>query len=235
MKTYWDYSYQERAALSEENVKSLLDVELMTKGVKKPTPPVLVEVPKSPVGAKQKFYGVVAKGKYGSDEHFGVCFSTIEAAQKFQELLPLRRDYDYEVGSEFEYVVPITGMALEVIELYGQEQINEFRCELKSRKAKTESNDQATREFKKACEQSESVTKHVWEDWCRQLDRRERLQRITKTFHEYLHLTSNDAPLALTFLEKAYGGDEIAEARQWFPDSIWQRPELAEATEKEAV
>ena len=41
MKTYWDYSEKERAKLTEEEIKELLDVELMTKGIKKITAPEL--------------------------------------------------------------------------------------------------------------------------------------------------------------------------------------------------
>lgn len=220
MQTYWDYTEQERAVLTEEEVKSLLDVELMTKGVKKPVAPTLAEVPKSPVGERRKYYGLVGKGKYGTDEHFSVCFDSIDRAEAFLALQPLRRDYDYEVGHEFEYAVPVTDAKIDLVPLYALDQINEFRSELKNRKAKTEANNKALSEFTKASEKAENVTKGVWEDWFRQRETHATLKGIVDTYQEYLRLTENNSDLALTFLGKAHRLEHIEEARQWFPNTI---------------
>lgn len=220
MKTYWDYSEQERAGLTEDQVKSLLDVELMTKGIKRPEPPVLADIPKSPLGERQKFYSLSAKGKYGSDEHFNICFPSIETAQRFGELCPLRRDYDYEVGSEFEYVTPVGEYKLEVVELYGLDQINTFRSELKNRKAKSESNQKASQAFADASKKADEVTKHVWDDWYRQRQTLTAMASVVKTYNEYVTLTGGDIGLALTFLGKAHDSGTIQEAMEWFPNSI---------------
>lgn len=220
MKTYWDYTDQEQANMTEETVKSLMDVELMTKGVKSAKSPVLMDVPKSPLGQKRKFYSVLGKGRYGSDEAFGVCFETMESARAFMDLLPQRRDYDYEVGSEFEYCMPVTDMKIEVVELYSRAAINEFRSELKSRKAKQEANEKAQAEFNKACEASEKITAHVWEDWSSKRQTLADLRSIAATYREYLRLTENQSDLALTFLAKVHSPKEIQKAREWFPDEI---------------
>lgn len=224
MKTYWDYTDKEQAEMQEEQVRALLDVELMTHGVKKPVAPTLVEVPKCPLGDKQKRFAIHAKGKYGSDERFDVLFNTIEQAQAFIDLCPSIADYDYEVGSEFHYLKPVTGAKIAAEDFYTEEQISEFRSELKNRKAKTEANATAQSEYQKACQKAEKITNGVWSDWfAKQAIRRDMLE-IVSTFKQYTSLAGGNAAIAITFLAKAYTPENIAQAREWFPNELPAEP-----------
>lgn len=220
MKTYWDHEEQERASLTDSDVQLLLDVELMKEGVKKPIAPKLTEVPKSPLGARQRLFGIEGKSKYGSDESLGICFATPEAAQAFIDLCPLKSDYDYEIGSEFRYCIPLKDAKIVSEELYGLDQINEFRSTLKQRKALSEENQRQQSEFTSASQKAEKVTENVWKDWYRCKAKRDSLASVISTYGEYLKLTSGDGSLALTFLEKIHNGGEIQQAREWFPNSL---------------
>jgi hypothetical protein len=161
VKTYWDFTEQERAEMTAETVTALLDVELMEKGVRKPKPPELKLVPESPLGPRKKFYTLSGNGKYGTDVTFDLAFPTIEQAQKFMELSPVNRDYDYEVGTEFHYAKPVGEMSIGVEELYTIDQVNEFRSALKNRKAAMEHNQKAQSAYNEAASKSEKVTQGV--------------------------------------------------------------------------
>lgn len=219
MKTYWDYSEKERSEMSRDDVSKLIDFELMTAGVLKPVSPKLTEVESVPVGGKVKFYGIRAKGNYGSDENLGICFATIDEANKFMELNPLVRDYDYEVGSEFAYVKPVADRSIMVDELYTLEQINQFRSQLKQRKAATEENQKLTSKFNEESSKADNATKGVWSDWYSCQSKQRKLSGIVATFKEYSNMTG-DSQMALKFLRKAHALGDIVEARAWFTDEI---------------
>jgi len=223
MKTYWDYTDQERSELPEVTVIELLRVELMVAGVASPKPPVLLDVPESPLGGRKKYFGVVGKSRYGSDEFLDPVFETPEKAQAFLDMLACRRGYDYEIGTDTEYAIPITDAKIQQVELYSLDQINSFRSELKNRKAKSEANAKAQSEFTEASNKAEKVTERVWEDWNKQRQMRQSLREIVSRFSEYVGLTGGEEQTALKFLRKANSIYEIQAAREWFPGMI---PEL---------
>jgi hypothetical protein len=220
MKTYWDFTEIERSNLTEAEVGSLLDVELMKEGVKKPEPPKLTEVPKSPLGTKGRYFGVQTKSKYGSDEMLHISFATAELAQAFIDLNPLKSDYDYEVGSEFRYALPLQDASIVSEELYTLDQINQHRSSLKQRKALSEENQRLTSEFTKQSALAERITDEVWKDWYSVRAKSDDLKSIISTFNQYSKLTQGDAGMALAFLAKVNSHAEINEAREWFPGSI---------------
>jgi len=220
MKTYWDYSEQERAALTSEQVEALMDAELMTKGVLKPVAPKLHVIPASPLGDKITVFGIRGKSKYGSDEHVGICFETAELAAKFLELKPMIRDNDYEVGSEFHYAKALSDTNITSETLYSMEQINTHRSSLKNRKSKSEENDKLTSAFAKACKASEDVTRGVWSDWHELQSRKQELEKVIVTFKEYLNMTENNGVLAMNFLRKVFDNHTIKEADEWFPNQL---------------
>lgn len=220
MKTYWDHTEQERSQLTEDEIKSMLDVALMTEGVKKPIAPTLKEVPKSPLGERKRVFGIEAKSKYGSEQSVGIVFPTLEAAQAFIDLNPMKDDYDYEVGSEFRYFVPLQDAKITTTDLYAMDQINEFRSSLKHRKALSEENQRLSSEFAKASSLSEKITDGIWADYYKCKAKHDTLRGIIATFDDYVKLTSGDKSLALEFLKKVTTGEEIEEVNQWFPGSI---------------
>lgn len=220
MKNYWDYSIQERSELTEDQIKALLDVELMTHGALKPVAPVLKEVGESPLGEQATYYSMEGKDKYGGRARLDICFATLEQATKFLALKPLIRDYDYEVGSDYYFAKPVLEGAIAPEQLYTQEQINTHRSTMKQRKAIKEENERKTSEFQKACSASAKITDGVWKDYYASQAKRSKMRGVVDTFNEYLKLTSDDRKLALTFLAKAFDAETIAEAREWFPEAL---------------
>ena len=216
MKTYWDYSDKERSELTEQQVTSLLDVEMMEKGVLKPVPPILapISTPDS-IGVRRQYFGVKGKGKYGSDESLGICFETVEQAVAFLALKPLKEDYEYDVGSDYRYAKPVSEMAIETSELFAYETIMAAQSGLKKNKAARDENSRLQSEYQKACDTANKVTEKVWENWHKVRATRSELSRVVATFKEYETLTGK-RNLALTFLAKIFNQETIQEAREWF-------------------
>lgn len=235
MKTYWDYTEQERSLLTEEQVAALLNLELMSKGVVRPMPPALqpIVTPES-LGGKRQCFAVSGKSKYGTDEVFPLAFSSADDVQKFMALNPVKIDYDYEVGTEYKYAMPLSDASISVCELYPYETINAAKVELKRNKAAADSNRKLQEAYEKACKDVDLATSGVWEDWNRCRNERAQMERIVSTFNDYAKLTNGDQFMALGFLEKAYSRDNISNACEWFPSEIPSHPKCVDVPQSEA-
>lgn len=221
MKTYWDYNEQERAALTEQQVNSLLDVELMEKGVLKPVAPTLIPIvePKD-IGERKQFYGVEFRGKYGSDEDSRMVFASMDEAKAFMALNPLVADYNYEAGSDYTYAMSLADAKITVKSLFCYEDINRVISLLKKNKSAVEENRSAESKYSEALRIASGVTDGVWKDWYDQRGTRGDMERVVSTYKEYLALTQGDSALALKFLGKVYNQAQIEKAQEWIPDMI---------------
>lgn len=230
MKTYFEYSDAERANLTEQQIQAMLDVELMSSGVLKPSAPKFTPVilPEA-IGKRRVYYGVQAKGKYGSDEDTAVVFDTSEKASAFIALGPMLQDYNYEAGADYRYVQPLREPKICVHELFTFEDVNAVLSELKKNKAATQANEKAQSEYQRDLQAVEKITQDVWSDWFKQREQLGRCQEVIKTYEQYLVLTSGNSELALTFLEKAYKSDMLKTTREWLPDQLpdFARPPAA--------
>jgi DNA-directed RNA polymerase subunit N (RpoN/RPB10) len=204
MKTYWDYSEKERSEMTEEQVRSMLDVELMEKGVLKVEPPVLRPVENIEV-ARQTYF-----------EAGSILFKTAEEAHSFLALHPHKEGYDYSgAGYDYKYAQPLESEVRQVSMCIKQDVVNLSTTLAKNKEAKTW-NEQAEQKYKKACEAQNKVLDGVWEDWYRCRDLTLQHKKVIDTRAEYLQLTNRDEALARTFLAKVFTEEEIKDAMEWF-------------------
>lgn len=199
MKTYWDYSEKERAKLTEEEIKGLLDVELMTKGVKKITAPILKPIQEVSVASEIYF------------EVDGVFFKDAETAQRFLTLDPKKSVYDYACGYDYHYACPIK-QTIEQKTLYSQQGLLNLATILKQNKQAKEENERLTSDYDKAIKEQNKVLNEVWSDWWRCKERDCELQKIIDTKTEYLKMTDNNEDMTMAFLRKIYNEEDIKEA-----------------------
>lgn len=206
MKTYWDYTEKERSEMTEENVRALLDTELMTKGVLKVEDVKLREVPTVQID-KETWYEVN-----------GVLFKTAEQAAKFLELDPHRSNYNYSYGSEFSYAEPIDTYYRDIkqVKMCNRTQVMNLGKTLAEIKQAREHNEKATASQGEAMKAVDKVLCGVWEDWYAQQAQAKRHEKIIQTFKEYEKMTDGDTAMAMEFLKKAFTEDEIQEANAWF-------------------
>lgn len=204
MKTYWDYSDKERSEMTEEFIKTLLDAELMTKGVLKVDPPSLRAVKVLPELTKIKYYKCV-----------GVIFETAEQASKFLELFPMSENYNYQIGYDYKYAEPMDGKGIDAVFLYKKEELMATQKSIKEIEEAKEHNRKEESMFNLNSKAMSDVLNGVWEDWYRcQAVARER-KKVVDTFEDYKKV-AGDESLALEFLKKVFPLDIISESFKWF-------------------
>lgn len=226
MKTYHDYSEKERAAMTEEQVKALIAVQMMVDGIEVPKAPTLEELEEVKVGEKQNVFSIQGRSKYGSPEHCGFCFDTLEQAQAFIALNPCKRDYDYETGSEYQYASRLCELSVATEQLYRQADVARVASILKQNKARAERNSRLTAAHVKACEASQRASDGIWSDWyeCRRTE--EAHKNVLATLNEYIRLAEGEVHTAYKFLGKRFSADAIEEAKQWLEDQFPVDPSM---------
>ena len=203
MRTYWDYSEKERSEMKREEVEALLDVELMTKGVKKIDAPILKPIKKVEVATEIWF------------EVDGVFFKTAELAQQFLVLDPRKSTYEYGCGYDYHYACEIE-LKIKQTTLYSRQELLNLSTVLKENKAAKEYNESASSVYEKQEKEVNRVLSGVWEDWYQCQEKAEKHKRVFTTAAEYLKLTNEDQDLADAFLKKVFSEEEIREANTWF-------------------
>lgn len=204
MKTYWDYTEKERSELTEEGVKELLKFEFMMKGV---------EPAKLPQMNPLKPIEIERVTVYEVDD---VYFETIEAAQKFLELKPLKSDYEYgtSCAAEFRFSKPFNDV-IKCTTLAQYESVMKAKEIIKENESRKKMNEKLEREYSNLVNENNKVTQGVWEDWLECKDKGRRYEKICKTLDDYEEMTEGNQPLALEFLNKIYLMGDIEAAKEW--------------------
>lgn len=211
MKTYWDHTERERSEMTEEQVRDLLDLELMQQGVLKVLPPKVEEL--TPVVLpKERVFTIRHKDLYGSGTELDVVFATIEHAEAFLRLAPKVRCYRYGVDA---HVAPLLDPSICPEDLPTKTTVEAKESVLRENTAKQQRNDAARREYDSAIAKIDKATEGIWNDWRACQAKRDRMQKIADTRAEYLRLTGGVGNLADIFLAKAFRSEELAEEREW--------------------
>lgn len=213
MKTYWDLSERERAAMTSEDVQRYVDAELMLKGVLKVKPLELEPVPVVP-DPDAKAFVVRFGSKYGR-QRVDAAFATLEAAQAFVALRPVRVDSDYLEGESVEYIAKISDPEIAEVPLFTEERKNAVKADLKKAAAIKASNARRQEEYAKAIREQDDALKGLWEDWARCREEEAKLRDVANTFADYKQ-TAGDDELAARFLAKVYPPELITEAAERF-------------------
>ena len=203
MKTYWDYTDKEQSEMTSEAVQSLLDVELMTKGVMKIEPPILREIESVEI-PRESFFEVN-----------NVFFKTIEQAEVFLKLMPYSSTYDYNVGYDWKHAEPFN-TSIKQVQLYKHNGLLNLKSILVKNKESKEANEKALSDFNKAEKCMQEVYNGVWNDWHTKRELGASYKKVIDTFEEYKKMTNNDESLALSFLLKVHSEDKFNKAKEWF-------------------
>lgn len=208
MRTYWDHSEKERSEMDEEQVRGLLDYELMSKGVLKPVEPKLETV--EPIETKMRtLYRI--RGAY---RDFGLLFESAEDASIVTKLPLYIEDRDYDIGRDF--AKKLDDASIVAVEVCDPEMKGGIRQKLVEQHQKEEANRAAAAEYQKQVEAASKATSELWADWRSCQGQARRMERIRDTFADYAKLAEGDQTVAMKFLRKAFGDDEILQAFSWF-------------------
>lgn len=207
-KRYWDHTEQERAHLTEEQVRALLGYELMEKGVLAVEPLKLEEV--QPVTLPtRRFYVLHEANGYGGTTDLGFAFESIEEAETLRRLLRFVRASGW---NETTRVRPVRATQLVAEDLPDDDAVTAAKAALDENRRREQANAEAKRKHEEACKKVADATAGVWSDWCACREAEAQRQKIRDTFAEYRRMTGGDAHLARAFLAKAFPADEIEAA-----------------------
>lgn len=230
MKTYWDYEEAERATLTEEQVRVLLDVHLMEKGVLRVEPPALKEVKPLPDLKRVTVYVV-----HGLRNQ--LAFSTRSQAEQFVALNPMTVGYEWEWGSKLEYCKPVEQSLVKEEQRYDYHDLFSKQAIIRENKAAEEANEKSQREYQEAAKKMNAVLNQVWEDWHTMMSTDREHRKLAATFEEYKRMTGGDEELAAEFLRKIFSVTQILEANTWLKITIPHKPapQAASAEAKQAA
>jgi hypothetical protein len=214
MQTYWDLTNRERSDLDREGVEKFLDAELMAKGVLKVDPPELEPVPKVPELPRKPFVKLEWADPEYSYSKFSVdiVFDTAEQAQAFLDLKPRRLRSRHR---EQYYTEVLADPSFIVVQACGQQEYLEAKSAIEAAGAVSSRNSSASSKYEKACAEMNKVLQGVWSDWSECRDMAAQHQRVFDTREEYQRIADDDS-VAMQFLRKAFGDEQIQEAFAWF-------------------
>lgn len=192
--------------LDDVDVEDIIAREIMEQGVKKVDEPVPLLLQK-PALKKEKFY-----------EADGVLFKTMSQAEKFAALQPYRKDYHWNIGSEFYYSKK-SNVRIEVVELYDETELLERAEDLQDWNRAYQDWQTHKNRYDSYLRSKSRINKEVWDRVTKvRADNRE-LQEIQDAYYEYIKLANGDKEIAQKFLFKTYG-EEAAMAAIGVLDSL---------------
>lgn len=225
MNDYWQLSERERAALTEEQVKTYEAYELMAAGVVRTASPGEFTHKRPDVG-KRNVFVINTKGYNSLD----VAFPTMEDAHAFVTSRAMCLSHEYDGNESTLAVRPLDGAKIEIREVCVGEDIDRCKSEWdRYRAAKRAHEDLATKHEKAQREEANAVH-GLWKDW-EECGRKALVhKRVVDTWEEYRKIAGDDATAA-KFLAKAYSTEAVEDAAEWFGIEIAGIGARAEAAE----
>lgn len=215
MKTYWDLTEKDRAALTETDVERFVAAELMTKGVLRAGALELVPEPEMPAPDVELH---TVGHHYGS---YRLAFRTAdEAARVAAAAVVVHNDYINGKSVEFLDATATEAVAVQSERAYSKGRLAECRAAIeKATAAKTE-NDRRRKKHDEASKKERETLKGLWEDWFACRDKAARLREVVGVFEEYTATAGGDRDVAARFLAKVCTPEDITDAREWLGAEI---------------
>lgn len=220
MKTFWELDEREQAALTDEQVRHYIDIELMSKGIEQPTPPP--QVPEVKTSHPLRTVTLFAVGS--------ILFDTAEQANAFNALQPKTAEYDYRLGyNKWKYPKSAAGEITPEV-LYLAEDVAANSKALAEHEAKRDEIDKARTAYELAVRAAADAAAPIWKARSEVVSAAARHQHILDTYARYLSLADNDKRTAFRFLRQTFGEAETEAAFAW---SSTKMPSLVEVDEAE--
>ena len=218
MKTYWDLTEKERAALDREGVERYIDAELMANGCLRAEPPKFEPVPDAPTMATERWYTI--KVGYSATE---LAFRDAAHAQLIVDACQggltdqrVGRSYDKSyllVAPDVEIkIVPVDVVSRSDFEAVKEQlaRIGEVNAVNKSRQDV----------YDQTVKAQNAVLDGLWKDWYACGQKAQECQEVKNTLAKYTVIADGDETIARRFLSKAFDVVRIEEAEAWFNETF---------------
>jgi len=210
VKTYWDMTEKERAALTDERVEFMERLELMGEGVlaAEPWTPEIEPVVPEP---DEEVYDVSA-GKYSA---VLATFASLDAARAFVDLCPVPVETAYHGGTTIAHVGEREAKEISVRRIYSRAQWLAHRQAIEAGVAIRKRNAETEAAREKDAAGAANALGALRNDLAECREKGRRYQRIADVYAQYVATAEGDEEIAWRFLCKAFPHDEIQEAAAW--------------------
>jgi hypothetical protein len=196
VRRYYDYTREELANLSQEQIKTLIDIEVAFNGIIPCTEPIKPSDITVPIAKTVEAYAV-----------HGAYYLSKEDALTVAGLPTYRSNYDYSTGYDYQYLVP-NSSDISTQKFYNEEDIQRYRMQLQAQKKTTAEYEADLKEWKKYSSQTENIYKEVHDAIENAYSYFRNRQRIVDEFSRLVAITQ-DAMATLKLVEHMYKANEL--------------------------
>ncbi|HUW31821.1 MAG TPA: hypothetical protein VM223_09435 [Planctomycetota bacterium] len=196
MKRYTDYEAAELAALTDEQVATLIELEIAIAGIKpvfKVLPPTLAEVHITPCVVT---YQVGERYFQNEDD-------AIEVARKpFFKL-----DYDYQgAGYDYKWLEPVQDTEVSKHLFYRKEDVMRVKEALAENHRKRQTYDKQNQEYNEFLKATSAIGHEVWSVVDEARKKVAEIEHAKGIFQKHLQLAEGNEEIAKNFFKAAYKG-----------------------------
>jgi hypothetical protein len=216
MKRYNEFTREEQASLTSEQIERLIDLEIAFAGILPVERPIPVTEFKPAIEATDVAYEV-----------FNVLFRKQEDATAVAGMEVLKSEYDYYgAGCNYCWLTERTDYdsGVKTKHFYKKEDVIPIKEAIKDSRKKQEAYKKEDEEYEKYLKSISSIRDEVYSA-CREAARfMARVEKAQQVYNKHLDLAENNVEIAMNFFKDAYKNDtEIANAV--FPDLFPEKKE----------
>lgn len=193
MKRFTDYSNTELAALDEDGIQRLIDIELAVDGV-------------IPVPQPQSFT-MQAAGLEKKDQAFqvgGMIFRKREDAEKVAVMELLTQGYDYSgAGYDYNWLTPAE-VKVETVAYYLEADVRAAAAQLREFSKRKDQYDKEVSAWDKYQKRVSSIREEVWAAIWAARDEQCKIDTAFQTLNKYRDLADGDEAVAENFFKNTY-------------------------------
>lgn len=195
MKRYDEYSKEELAELSEEQINTLVELEIAYAGIL----PAICPQPIPP-------FDPGIKPTHELYECCGLLFESQADAISLSGMSVSSKDYDYYSGGvQYQYATKRDyDSSVKKIFLYHKEDVDRVKAALKERKELEESYKAAQKEYDKFVKETSEIRSTVFTAWREALKFRSAVSEAKRVYEKYLTLAEGNEKIADQFFTDAY-------------------------------
>ena len=196
IKRVWDLDVTEKAALTEEQVKRYIDLEIAYDKIEP------VECPEPP--------SLEAEGIVRSEKAFkvaGIVVRTLEDAKQIQKCSLMKPEYDYQLGYKNEWLTPFVEPEIEQVAYYKQEDVSRIADALQNNEAKRRAYEAEKNRWDKYIQETGRIRNSVWQEINDAKQVVAKIDLAKKTYDKYVDLAGGDVQIAADFFRNTYADE----------------------------
>jgi len=196
MKRYEQMTHEELIALTEDEIRLLVDREIAESGI------MPAECPKPPDLENLN----ISKTEVGY-EVGGLIFQNKDDAETVAGMPLLQKKYNYSWGYDYEWFDPLIDPAVSQVAVYKQSDVARVRDAVAENKRKKADYAPAKHDYDNFCGKTSAIRNRVWSCVGEAKAFQRRIDLAKKTWEKHLTLADGDEQLASRFFVDAFWDD----------------------------